>query len=36
VERFSVDRFFEITGADLDARIDEFRRLVAFEKEVVG
>ena len=36
VERFSVDRFFEITEDDLNKRIDEFRRLVAFEKEVVG
>jgi sugar/nucleoside kinase (ribokinase family) len=35
VERFSVDRFFEITKEDLNARIDEFRRLVAFEKEVM-
>jgi hypothetical protein len=36
VERFSVDRFFEITEKDLNARIEEFRRLVAFEKEIVG
>jgi len=36
VERFSVDRFFEITAKDLNDRIDEFRQLVAFEKEIVG
>jgi sugar/nucleoside kinase (ribokinase family) len=35
VERFSVDRFFEITENDLTARIEEFRKLVAFEKELV-
>jgi sugar/nucleoside kinase (ribokinase family) len=35
VERFSVDRFFEITEKDLTARIEEFRKLVAFEKELV-
>lgn len=34
VERFSVDRFFEITEGDLFARIEEFRALVAFEKEI--
>jgi len=35
VERFSVDRFFEMTEKDLTARIEEFRELVAFEKELV-
>jgi hypothetical protein len=34
VERFSVDRFFEITQDDLFARIEEFRALVAFEREI--
>jgi sugar/nucleoside kinase (ribokinase family) len=36
VERFSVDRFFEITEKDLTARIEEFRKLVAFERELVS
>jgi len=35
VERFSVDRFFEITREDLFARIEEFRALVAFEREII-
>jgi hypothetical protein len=36
VERFSVDRFFEITEKELNDRIAEFRQLVAFEQELVG
>jgi sugar/nucleoside kinase (ribokinase family) len=36
VERFSVDRFFEITEQDLFARIEEFRALVAFERPIAS
>jgi sugar/nucleoside kinase (ribokinase family) len=34
VERFSVQRLLEITRADIDRRVHEFRRLVAFETEL--
>lgn len=34
VEKFSVQRLLEITGADIAARVADFRRLVAFEEEV--
>jgi sugar/nucleoside kinase (ribokinase family) len=34
VERFSNARLLEITRADIDARIQEFRRLVAFDAEL--
>jgi sugar/nucleoside kinase (ribokinase family) len=33
VERFSIDRLLEIGPADIDRRLGEFRRLVAFEEE---
>ena len=33
VEKFSVQRLLEITRDDVVARVDEFRRLVAFEQE---
>ena len=33
VEKFSVQRLLEITRGDVEARVDEFRRLVAFERE---
>jgi sugar/nucleoside kinase (ribokinase family) len=33
VEKFSVQRLLEITRDDIDARVAEFRRLVAFERE---
>ena len=33
VEKFSVQRLLEITRGDIDARVAEFRRLVAFEEE---
>jgi hypothetical protein len=31
VEQFSNTRLLELTRADLDRRVEEFRRLVAFE-----
>ena len=34
VEKFSVQRLLEITRADIDARVKEFRQLVAFEEEL--
>ena len=34
VEKFSVQRLLEITRGDIIARVEEFRRLVAFEQEV--
>ncbi len=34
VERFSIERFLEITPAEIWARVEEFRRLVAFEQEL--
>lgn len=34
VEKFSVERLLEITRADLDRRVGEFRRLVAFEADL--
>ena len=33
VEKFSVQRLLEITRRDVVARVEEFRRLVAFEQE---
>ena len=33
VEKFSVQRLLEITRDDINARVAEFRRLVAFEQE---
>jgi sugar/nucleoside kinase (ribokinase family) len=36
VERFSNARLLEITRADIDARIREFRQLVAFDMELDG
>jgi sugar/nucleoside kinase (ribokinase family) len=36
VEKFSVDRLLEIDRKDLDRRVGEFRRLVAFEAELEG
>jgi sugar/nucleoside kinase (ribokinase family) len=34
VERFSVERLLEITRSDLDRRVAEVRKLVAFEAEL--
>ena len=34
VERFSIERFLEITAQDIAARVSEFRRLVSFEEEL--
>jgi sugar/nucleoside kinase (ribokinase family) len=34
VERFSIERLLEITGADIRDRLDDFRRLVTFEEEL--
>jgi sugar/nucleoside kinase (ribokinase family) len=34
VEKFSVQRLLEIGTADIDARVADFRRLVAFEEEL--
>lgn len=34
VERFSIGRLLEIDAADIRTRLDEFRRLVAFEEEM--
>lgn len=34
VEKFSITRLLEITRADVDARVAEFRQLVAFEEEL--
>jgi sugar/nucleoside kinase (ribokinase family) len=34
VERFSIDRLMEIGQADIRSRLEEFRRLVAFEEEL--
>lgn len=34
VERFSIERLLTVTRADIDARVREFRRLVAFEEEI--
>jgi sugar/nucleoside kinase (ribokinase family) len=34
VERFSIDRLLEITDDDIQGRLAEFRRLVAFEEEL--
>ena len=34
VEKFSIERLLEITRKDIDARVGEFRRLVAFEEEL--
>jgi sugar/nucleoside kinase (ribokinase family) len=36
VEKFSVQRLLEINRGDIDARVAEFRQLVAFEDEVKG
>lgn len=36
VEKFSLDRLLEITREDIDARVAEFKQLVAFEEELVG
>ena len=33
VEKFSVQRLLEITRGDIEARVADFRRLVAFEQE---
>lgn len=34
VERFSIDRLLEISMADITYRLEEFRRLVAFQEEL--
>ena len=34
VEKFSIERLLEITRKDIDARVSDFRRLVAFEEEL--
>jgi sugar/nucleoside kinase (ribokinase family) len=34
VERFSIQRLFEITAEDIAARVDEFHQLVAFDREL--
>jgi hypothetical protein len=34
VERFSVDRFKDLTREDLDNRFHEFRELTTFEREL--
>ena len=34
VEKFSVQRLLEITRGDVVNRVEEFRRLVAFEREL--
>ena len=34
VEKFSIERLLEITRKDIDERVGEFRRLVAFEEEL--
>ena len=34
VEKFSIDRLLEISPDDIRSRLDEFRRLVAFEEEM--
>jgi hypothetical protein len=34
VEKFSNERLLEISRADIDARVKEFRRLVAFDEEM--
>jgi sugar/nucleoside kinase (ribokinase family) len=36
VEKFSISRLLEIQRAEIDARVAEFRRLVAFEEELPG
>ncbi|MGH7664970.1 MAG: PfkB family carbohydrate kinase [Gemmatimonadaceae bacterium] len=36
VERFSIDRLLEIGPQEIQARVGEFRRLVAFEEDVPG
>ena len=36
VERFSVQRLLEINRSDIAARVGDFRRLVAFEEEVIA
>ena len=36
VEKFSVQRLLEITRGDIVARVEEFRRLVAFEREAAA
>ena len=34
VEKFSIERLLEVSAADVAARVNEFRRLVAFESEL--
>jgi hypothetical protein len=34
VEKFSIDRLMEIERVDIARRLEEFRRLVAFEEEI--
>ncbi|MEO7963763.1 MAG: PfkB family carbohydrate kinase [Gemmatimonadaceae bacterium] len=34
VEKFSIDRLVDLTTNEINARLDEFRRLVAFEEEL--
>jgi sugar/nucleoside kinase (ribokinase family) len=36
VEKFSIDRLMELDHATIRARLDEFRRLVAFEEELLA
>jgi sugar/nucleoside kinase (ribokinase family) len=36
VERFSLDRLRDLTRAEIDRRVGEFRRLVHFEEEVIA
>jgi sugar/nucleoside kinase (ribokinase family) len=36
VEKFSNTRLLEITRAEIDARIEEFRQLVAFDADIVS
>jgi hypothetical protein len=34
VEGFSITRLLEVTKADIDRRVEEFRRLVSFDAEM--
>jgi hypothetical protein len=35
VEKFSIERLLELDHSHIRARLDEFRRLVAFEEELL-
>ena len=34
VERFSIDRFRDLTAREVDERVEEFRNMTAFETRV--